>query len=136
MATRTTPPGQGRGMAKRILIAEDDPDNRFIVVKVLTLAGYETLEAADGRSALALARRERPDLIMMDLSMPGMDGWEASRRLKADPRTADIPIIALTAFALRGDEERARDAGCDGYLSKPCRSGTIRDAVARFLVGR
>src|SRR2546422_11019155 len=120
-------------MAKRILVAEDDPDNRCIVVKVLTLDGHETLEAADGESALALARRERPDLIVMDLAMPGMDGWEASRRLKADPQTADIPIIALTAFAMRGDEERAREAGCDGYLPKPCRPQTIRETVRRFL---
>ena len=82
------------------------------MVKVLTREGYETLEADDGRSALALARR-----------------------LKADPQTADIPIIALTAFALQGDEERAREAGCDGYLSKPCRPKTIREAAARFLAG-
>ena len=122
-------------MAKRILVAEDEPDNRRIVVRVLTVEGYETLEAADGRAAVALARREHPDLIMMDLAMPGMDGWEAARQLKADPETADIPIIALTAFALRGDEERAREAGCDDYLSKPCRPQTIREVVARFLAG-
>jgi CheY-like chemotaxis protein len=72
----------------------------------------------------------------MDLALPGMDGWEASRQLKADPQTADIPIIALTAFALHGDEERAREAGCDGYLSKPCRPQTIRDTVRRFLARR
>ncbi len=119
-------------MAKRILVAEDDLDNRCIVVKILTLEGYETLEADDGRSALALARRERPDLIVMDPGMPGMDGWEAARRLKADQQTADIPIIALTAW----DEERAREAGYDGYLSKPCRPKTIREAAARFLAGR
>jgi len=119
-------------MAKRILVAEDDPDNRCIVVKVLTRESYETLEADDGRPALALARRERPDLIVMDLGMPGMDGWEAARRLKADPQTADIPIIALTAW----DEERARETGCNGYLPKPCRPKTIREAVARFLAGR
>jgi two-component system cell cycle response regulator DivK len=107
-------------MAK-VLIAEDDALNRQIVVKILTLEGHDILEAADGRAAMALARAERPDLIMMDLGMPGIDGLEASRRLKADPRSADIPIIALTAYAMRGDEERARDAGCDGYLSKPCR---------------
>ena len=123
-------------MAKRILVAEDDPDSRSIVVKTLTLEGHETLEAADGRSALALARQERPDLIVMDLALPGMDGWEASRRLKADPGTADIPIIALTAHAMRGDEERAREAGCDGYLSKPCRPQRMREVVARFLAGR
>jgi two-component system, cell cycle response regulator DivK len=122
-------------MAKRILVAEDEPDNRRIVVRVLTVEGYETLEAADGQAAVALARREHPDLIMMDLAMPGMDGWEAARQLKADPETADIPIIALTAFALRGDEERAREAGCDDYLSKPCRPQTIREVVARFLAG-
>jgi two-component system, cell cycle response regulator DivK len=121
-------------MPARILVAEDDADNRRIVVKVLTVEGYETLEAADGRSAVAVAKRERPDLIVMDLAMPGMDGWEASRRLKADPETADIPIIALTAFAMRGDEERAREAGCDAYLSKPCRPQTIRDVVRQFVV--
>jgi two-component system cell cycle response regulator DivK len=120
-------------MPARILVAEDDADNRRIVVKVLTVEGYETLEAADGRSAVAVAKRERPDLIVMDLAMPGMDGWEASRRLKADPQTADIPIIALTAFAMRGDEERAREAGCDAYLSKPCRPQTIRDVVRQFV---
>ena len=123
-------------MAARILVAEDDADNRRIVVKVLTGEGHHTLEAADGRATLEVARREHPDLIVMDLAMPGMDGWEASRRLKADPQTADIPIIALTAFALRGDEERAREAGCDAYLSKPCRPQTIREVVRDFLARR
>jgi two-component system cell cycle response regulator DivK len=123
-------------MAQRILVAEDEPDNRRIVVKVLAMEGYTVLEAIDGGSALELARREHPDLIVLDLAMPGIDGWEAARRLKADPRTADIPIIALTAFAMRGDEERAREAGCDGYLSKPCRPQTIREIVARFLAHR
>ena len=120
-------------MAARILVAEDDVDNRRIVVKVLTVEGHETLEAADGRTTVEIARRERPDLILMDLAMPGMDGWEAARQLKADAETADIPIIALTAFAMRGDEERARQAGCDAYLSKPCRPQTIRDVVRQFL---
>jgi two-component system cell cycle response regulator DivK len=123
-------------MASRILVVEDDADNRRIVVKVLTLDGYDILEAADGRAALSLARDEHPDLILMDLAIPRLDGWEACRQLKGDPRTADIPVIALTAFAMRGDEERARKAGCDGYLSKPCRPQTIRDTVRRFLEPR
>lgn len=120
-------------MAKRILVVEDDADNRRIVVKVLTVDGYEVLEATDGRSALAMARKEHPDLIIMDLAMPGLDGWQAATQLKSDPKVADIPIIALTAFAMRGDEERAREAGCDGYLSKPCRPQTIREVVRRYL---
>lgn len=120
-------------MAKRILVVDDDPDNRRIVVKVLTREGYETLEAGDGRAAIELARAERPDLIVMDLGIPHVDGLEASRQLKADPRSADIPIIALTALAMRGDEERARKAGCDEYLAKPCRPETIRQTVRRFL---
>jgi len=122
--------------APRILVVEDDPDNRRIVVKVLAVDGYTTLEAADGESAVALARREHPDAILMDLAMPGVDGWEAARRLKADPATADIPIVALTAFALRGDEDRAREAGCDAYLAKPCRPQAIRDVVGRLLQRR
>jgi len=122
--------------AARILVVEDDPDNRRIVVKVLAVDGYTTLEAADGESAFALARREHPDAILMDLAMPGVDGWEAARRLKADPATADIPIVALTAFALRGDEDRAREAGCDAYLAKPCRPQAIRDVVGRLLQRR
>ena len=120
-------------MAKRILVVEDDADNRRIVVKVLTVEGYEVLEAIDGRSALATARKEHPDLIIMDLAMPGLDGWQAASQLKSDPKVADIPIIALTAFAMRGDEEKAREAGCDGYLSKPCRPQTIRDVVRQFV---
>jgi two-component system cell cycle response regulator DivK len=120
-------------MAKRILVVEDDADNRGLLVKALTPEGYEILEATDGRSAIARARSEHPDLIIMDLALPGIDGWEASRRLKSNPRSADIPIIALTAFAMPGDEERALGAGCDAYLSKPCRPQTIREVVRRFL---
>jgi len=123
-------------MAKRILVVEDDTDNRRIVVKVLTLEGYETLEATDGRSAIAMAHQQHPDLIIIDLAMPNVDGWAAARQLKADPPSADIPIIALTALAMRGDEERAPKAGCDGYLSKPCRPQTIREVVRRFLEPR
>jgi len=120
----------------RILVAEDDPDSRRIVVKVLTREGYGVLDASGGEAAVAIAQAEHPDLVIMDLAMPGMDGWEATRRLKADPRTADIPIIALTAFALRGDEERARAAGCDGYLAKPCLPRTIRETVRDMLAAR
>ena len=127
---------EAKRTAPRILVVEDDPDNRRIVVKVLAVDGYTTLEAADGESAVALARREHPDAILMDLAMPGVDGWEAARRLKADPATADIPIVALTAFALRGDEDRAREAGCDAYLAKPCRPQAIRDVVGRLLQRR
>jgi len=127
---------EAKRTAPRILVVEDDPDNRRIVVKVLAVDGYATLEAADGESAVALARREHPDAILMDLAMPGVDGWEAARRLKGDPATADIPIVALTAFALRGDEDRAREAGCDAYLSKPCRPQAIRDVVGRLLQRR
>jgi two-component system cell cycle response regulator DivK len=120
-------------MAKRILVVEDDADNRRIVVKVLTMEGYAVLEATDGNAAVGLARSERPDLILMDLALPYVDGWQATRTLKADPACADIPIIALTAFAMKGDDERARQAGCDAYLSKPCRPQTLREVVRSFL---
>src|SRR5207253_1784308 len=102
--------GPAESMPKRILVVEDDPDHRRIVTKVLTREGYDVIEAATGVAAVAAAREDRPDLIIMDLALPGLDGFEASRRIKAAPDSADIPIVALTAFAMRGDEERARAA--------------------------
>ena len=122
-------------MAKKILVVEDDMDNRRIVIKVLTVEGYEVVEATDGIEALAQARAARPDLILMDLALPNMDGWEATRRLKSDPATRGIPIVALTAVAMSGDEEQARAAGCDDYIAKPTRPAMIREMVKRYIGG-
>jgi two-component system cell cycle response regulator DivK len=123
------------GVPKRILVVEDDADNRRIVTKVLTVEGYTVIEAADGIEALAQARAERPDVILMDLALPNMDGWEATRQIKADPQLRHIPVIALTAFAMRGDEDQARAAGCDDYVSKPARPMVIRAIVKKYLGG-
>jgi two-component system cell cycle response regulator DivK len=122
-------------MAKKILVVEDDPDNRRIVAKTLSVEGYEVVEATDGVQAIAQAHAEHPDLVLMDLALPNMDGWEATRRLKSDPKTRSIPVIALTAVAMRGDEEQARAAGCDDYLSKPARPVTIREMVKKYTGG-
>jgi two-component system, cell cycle response regulator DivK len=119
-------------MPKKVLVVEDDTDNRRIVVKVLSVEGYHVVEATDGVEALARAREEHPDLILMDLALPNMDGWEATRQLKSDPATRAIPVVALTAFAMRGDEERARAAGCDDYLPKPARPAAIREVVKKY----
>jgi len=122
-------------MPKKILVVEDDADNRRIVAKTLSVAGYEIIEATDGIQALAHALADQPDLILMDLALPNMDGWEATRRLKSDPKTRAIPVVALTAVAMRGDEEQARAAGCDDYISKPARPVAIRDMVRRYIGG-
>jgi two-component system cell cycle response regulator DivK len=122
-------------MSKKILVVEDDTDNRRIVAKTLSVDGYEVIEATDGVQALAKARAERPDLILMDLALPNMDGWEATRRLKNDPQTRAIPVVALTAVAMRGDEEQARAAGCDDYISKPARPMAIREIVKKYTGG-
>ena len=122
-------------MPKKILVVEDDADNRRIVAKTLSVAGYEIIEATDGIQALAHALADRPDLILMDLALPNMDGWEATRRLKSDPQTRAIPVVALTAVAMRGDEEHARAAGCDDYISKPARPVTIREIVKKYTSG-
>ncbi len=116
-----------------ILLVEDNLHNRRIFQGVLAHAGFHVVEAEDGGQALAAVARERPDLILMDLSIPVIDGWECTRRLKADPTTRTIPIIALTAHAMRGDEERARAAGCDGYLSKPISPKRVVEEVKRVL---
>jgi two-component system, cell cycle response regulator DivK len=106
-------------MTKRILIVEDTEDNRQILRDLLTAAGYELLEAADGEEGVAMAAAYRPDLILMDIQLPRIDGYEATRRIKGDPTLKEIPIVAVTSYALSGDEEKTRAAGCDGYIAKP-----------------
>ena len=105
-------------MAK-ILIVEDNPANMTLAVFLLKSAGHNTVSATDAEAGVALARSEQPDLILMDIQLPGMDGLQATGLLKGDPTTRDIPVIALTALAMKGDEERIRAAGCDGYIAKP-----------------
>jgi len=102
-----------------ILIVEDNPDNMLLTVMLLESVGHTVLSAVDAEAGLTMARGERPDLILMDIQLPGMDGLEATVLLKADPLTRAVPIIALTALAMKGDEERIRAAGCDGYIAKP-----------------
>ncbi len=117
----------------KILLVEDNAHNRKIFSGMLTHAGFTVVEAEDGHQALEKAPIEKPALILMDLSIPGVDGWEVTRRLKADAKTKAIPIIALTAHAMRGDEERAKTAGCDGYLSKPISPKKVVEEVKKFL---
>ena len=106
-------------ISKRILIVEDTEDNRQIMRDLLTNAGFEIIEAYDGEAAVAVAGEFVPDLILMDIQLPILDGYEAIRRIKADTRLRRIPIIAVTSYALSGDREQARAAGCDGYVAKP-----------------
>ena len=108
----------GRQMTK-ILVVEDNEMNRDMLSRRLVRKKYEVLVAVDGRESVEMARSETPDLILMDMSLPVMDGWEATRRLKANPETQAIPIIALTAHAMSGDREKAMEAGCDDYDTKP-----------------
>jgi two-component system, cell cycle response regulator DivK len=106
-------------MSKRILVVEDQEDNRRILRDLLANSGYDMIEAGDGQAALAAAARDRPDLILMDIQLPLLDGYEATRRIKADPTLQHIPIIVVTSYALSGDEVKARAAGCDAYVAKP-----------------
>ena len=106
-------------LPKKILIVDDNVDSRELVVKVLKNRGYQTVEAVDGEEALERAAAERPDLILMDRSIPKIDGYEVTRRLKSQEGFKDIPIVAVTAHAMKGDREKALEAGCDGYISKP-----------------
>ena len=104
---------------KKILVVEDTEDNRQILRDLLGMAGYDMIEAHDGAEGVSQATEHKPDLILMDIQMPVMDGYEATRRIKADPELKAIPIVAVTSYALSGDEEKARAAGCDAYIAKP-----------------
>jgi two-component system cell cycle response regulator DivK len=117
---------------KRILVIEDVEFNRDLVVQLLE-EEYEVLTASDGAEGLGCAAQERPDLILLDLSLPVIDGWEVARRLKADPLLQHIPVIALSAHAMAGDEERARQSGCDDYLAKPLDEQLLYAKLAHFL---
>jgi two-component system, cell cycle response regulator DivK len=106
-------------MTKRILVVEDTEDNRRILRDLLTFAGFELIEASDGASGVAMAREYRPDLVLMDLQLPVLDGFAATRQIRADPALAKMPIIAVTSFAMSGDAERAIESGCNAYVAKP-----------------
>lgn len=119
-------------MAK-ILIIEDNPANMTFDVFLVQSAGHSVLTATDAEAGLVLARSEQPDLILMDIQLPGMDGFEATKQLKSDSITSSIPVIALTALAMKGDEERIRAAGCDGYIAKPMRYQEFLATIASQL---
>ena len=118
-------------MAHSILLVEDNEDNRIIYATALRYAGYDVIEAITGTEGVQQTREQRPDLVLMDISVPELDGWEATAILKADPSTKHIPIIAVTAHALPGDEERSIEAGCDGYLAKPIPPGALLAEIDR-----
>ena len=117
----------------KILVVEDNPTNMTLATFLLKSAGHTVISATDGEAGVTMARVERPDLILMDIQLPGMDGLAATALLKRDDATRSIPVIALTALAMKGDEERIRAAGCDGYVAKPLRYQEFLATVAAQL---
>ncbi len=120
-------------MNKRILYIEDNPDNRLLIRRVLQAEGYEVLEAVDGQSGLQRAAEVQPDLILMDINLPEIDGYEVTARLKQLPGLSRIPIIAVTANVMKGDREKTLAAGCDGYIQKPIDIDLLPEQIERFL---
>ena len=121
------------GPNRTVLLVEDNEDNLVIYSTILRYSGYTVIEATDGQQGIDAARAHHPGLILMDVSIPIVDGWEATRRLKADPDTAGIPIIALTAHALPSDQQKAVEVGCNGYISKPAEPRVVLAAVEGYL---
>jgi len=120
-------------MSKRILVVEDQPDNRQIIRDMLVDTGYEIIEAENGEEALAAIAKQRPDLILMDIQLPVMDGYTATRRIKTDADLKSIPIIAVTSYALSGEEKKAREAGCDDYVPKPYSPRQLLAKIKQYL---
>ena len=120
-------------MTRHILVVEDQEDNRQIVRDLLTANDYEVTEAENGEEALVAVAKDRPDLILMDIQLPVMDGYEVTRRIKADPSLSSIPVIAVTSYALSGDEEKARAAGCDDFVPKPFSPRQLLAKIRQYL---
>jgi two-component system cell cycle response regulator DivK len=118
-----------------VLVVDDFADNREMYSEYLSFSGYEVIEAKNGKEAIEAACKRLPDIIIMDLSLPVMDGWEATRRLKADDRTRRIPVVALTGHALAGHSKGAKEAGCDSFLAKPCLPDQLVTEIKRMLEG-
>lgn len=120
-------------MTKRILYIEDNPDNRLLIRRVLQAEGYEVVEAIDGQTGMQRAAEVQPDLILMDINLPEIDGYEVTARLKQLPGLSRIPIIAVTANVMKGDREKTLAAGCDGYIQKPIDIDLLPGQIERFL---
>jgi two-component system cell cycle response regulator DivK len=127
----------GKVVARKplVLVVDDFADNREMYSEYLAFSGYEVIEARNGKEAIDAAQDRLPDIIIMDLSLPVMDGWEATRRLKASDRTRDIPVVALTGHALAGHSKGAKEAGCDSFLAKPCLPDQLVAEIRRMLEG-
>jgi two-component system cell cycle response regulator DivK len=121
-------------MSKRILAIEDHEENRRLLRDLLTSFGYELIEALTGEEGVSAAETERPDLILMDIQLPGMDGYETTRRIKGDPNLRHIPVIAVTSYALSGDDVKALEAGCDAYVTKPFDPAELLAKIQEFLI--
>jgi len=120
-------------MSGNILVADDNTASRELIREVLEMSGYDVVEAADGQDAVDRARERAPDLVLVDIQMPRLDGYGVLRELRADPRLSALHVVALTAFAMQGDRERALEAGFDGYITKPVDIAALRREVRRFL---
>ena len=120
-------------MSRRILVVEDHEENRRIMRDLLTSAGYEMIEAVTGEEGVTLAQTQHPDLILMDIQLPGIDGYETTRRIKANPALRAIPIIAVTSYALSGDDVKAREAGCNDYVTKPFSPRALLAKIREYL---
>jgi CheY-like chemotaxis protein len=120
-------------MSHKILVADDNTTSRELIREVLEMSGYDVLEAADGREAIRRVREGMPDLLLLDIQMPHLDGYGVLRELRADPQLSNLRVVALTAFAMHGDRERALDAGFDGYITKPVEIAALRQEIRKFL---
>ena len=118
---------------KKILVVEDDEQNMYMVCFLLKKHGHEVIEAETGEQGVALAIKERPDLIIMDIGLPGIDGLEATKRIRESEEAGDVPVVALTSYAMIGDRERAMNAGCSDYIEKPIKPATIMAKIEKYL---